>query len=100
MPISGEPVIGNDGVISIFATGFKFDPNGKNDVMITIDALPIDQTAKVMEDGTALSELKVQANELSYGKHTIQIIQKLDGEELTGSGFFVKGAIDDFDENI
>lgn len=68
--------------------------------MISIDALPVDQTAKVREDGTAQSELTVQTPQLSYGKHLVQVIQEVDGKQVISSGSFVKAAIDDFDENI
>ena len=68
--------------------------------MITIDSLPVDQTAKVREDGTAQSELKVQTSQLSYGKHLIQVIQEVDDKQVISGGSFVKAAIDDFDGNI
>jgi hypothetical protein len=94
IPLSGNHVLGNDGIIHVFARNFKFDPNGKNDVMITVDSIPIEQTAKVREDGTIQSQVEVHPNDLSYGKHIVQIIQHLDNEEITAIESFVKASVD------
>jgi hypothetical protein len=78
LPISGTDVLGSDGIIHIFATGFRFDPNERNNnAIVTIDEKIVDQTAKIMQDGTVKSEIKVSEG-LSDGKHVIKLIQQTD----------------------
>lgn len=38
--------------------------------------------------------------DLSYGQHIVEVIQKVDDEEIKGSSTFVKATIENFDENI
>ncbi len=99
MPVMGTCILGNEGVIHIFATGFKFDPNAHNSVMTKIDEQLINQTINIIQDGTVRSQLKVP-EDLSYGQHIVQVIQNVDDEEIKASSTFVKATIENFDENI
>jgi photosystem II stability/assembly factor-like uncharacterized protein len=94
LPIAGRPVLGSDGIIHLFGRGFKFEPGHNNYVTVMIDGQVIDQTAKVMQDGTVRSQLKVP-EELSYDEHFVEIIQKVGDAEIKASSIFVKAAIDD-----
>jgi len=95
IPMSGESVIGNEGIINIFARGFKFDPQGNNEVTITIDEMVRDVKDKVSIEGTVVSQLRVTTNELLPGKHTIQVKQEILNNELVAEGSFIRTAMDD-----
>lgn len=60
IPIMGTSVVGNDGVINLFAKGFKFYPKGNNQVRILIDSQVVHKNAKVLQNGNVESRLKVQ----------------------------------------
>jgi hypothetical protein len=95
IPISGTPVVGNDGVIHVFAKGFKFYSRRDNYVTVMIDGRVIDETAKVMEDNSIKLQVKIPEG-LSNGDHTVKVVQKLDNEEIVANSTFVKAAIDNF----
>ncbi len=97
IPIMGTHVVGSDGVINLFAKGFKFSSNRKNQVEILIDSQVI-QSAKVMQDGHVRSNIKV-SKELSFGQHIVKIVQNVNRESITASESFVKAVVDDIDEN-
>jgi hypothetical protein len=97
LPVSGTEVLGSDGIIHIFATGFRFDPNERNNnAIVTIDEKIVNQTAKIMQDGTVKAEVKVSEG-LSNGKHVIKLIQQTDNERIFASATFIKANIDDED---
>ena len=87
IPITGTSVLGNDGTIHIIARGFKFNPIGDNFVKIKFDGRLIKRTFKIMQDGTVNSQLKAP-EDLSMGRHMIQVIQEIDGQELIASQYF------------
>ena len=64
-----------------------------------INSQVIDKSARVTQDGNVRSQIKV-SKELSYGQHTVKIVQKVNRKNITASESFVKGVIDDTDENI
>ena len=97
IPITGTSVLGNDRTLHIFARGFKFDPTGHNFVQTKVDGRLIKRTFKIMQDGTISSQLKVPEG-LSIGRHTLQIIQEIDGNEIVASRTFMKATIEDFDD--
>jgi hypothetical protein len=97
LPISGTEVLGSDGIIHIFATGFRFDPNERNNnAIVTIDEKIVNQTAKIIQDGTVKAEVKVSEG-LSNGKHVIKLIQQTDNERIFASATIIKANIDDED---
>jgi len=51
----------------------------------------------MIQDGTVSSHLKVP--DVSDGRHTIQVIQEMGGNEIVASRTFVKANIEDFDED-
>jgi hypothetical protein len=63
-----------------------------------IDSKVIDKSAKVMQDGNVRFQLKV-SEELLYGLHFAEIIQKVNRKVISAGGRFVRAAIDDIDEN-
>jgi hypothetical protein len=97
IPIMGTSILGNDRIIHIFARGFKFDSNGPNSVNKKIDRQLIKRTFKMIQDGTVSSNLKVP--DVSDGRHTIQVIQEMGGNEIVASRTFMKANIEDFDED-
>ena len=97
IPIMGTNVVGSDGIINLFAKGFKFVPKGKNDVKIMIDSQVIDKSAKVTQDGNVRSQLKI-SQELSFGEHIIKMVQKLNNKSLIATERFTKIVIDDMDD--
>ena len=97
IPMAGIPVIGEDGIVTVFATGFRFDPDIDNYSDVILDGQAVVKNAKVMEDGSINYEFKV-SEELSYGQHIVEVIQKVEDKEIMASSSFVKAAIDDFDE--
>jgi hypothetical protein len=99
VPIMGTSVLGRDSVINLFAKGFKLIPRKNNYVKIMIDSQVINQSAKVLQDGTVRAQLKV-SEELFYGEHIVKVMQRANRKSITASGTFVKAAIDDFDEHM
>jgi hypothetical protein len=99
IPIMGTSVVGSDGIIKLFAKGFKFVPKRNNDVKIMIDSEVIDKSAKVTQGGNVRSQLKV-SKELSYGHHIVKIVQKVNRKSITASERFVKAVIDEIDKNM
>jgi photosystem II stability/assembly factor-like uncharacterized protein len=93
----GLPVVGSDGVVTIFATGFRFSAEGEQYANVLLDGEMIAKDAKVSQDGSLEYEFKV-SEELAHGQHTVQVIQQADNKELSASSSFVKATIDDFDE--
>jgi hypothetical protein len=98
-PIMGIPVLGTDGVLNLFAKGFKFVPRRNNYVKIMIDSRVINQSAKVTQDGNVKAQLKV-SGELFYGEHIVKVVQKVNRKSIIASGGFVKAATDDIAENM
>ena len=92
----GTRVVGRDGIINLFATGFKFKSKANSHVKIMIDSQVINKKVKVMQNGNVESQLRI-SNEFPYGEHIVKIVQKVNRKAITASGSIVKVSIDDIE---
>ena len=92
--IMGTRVVGMDGIISLFATGFKFIPKTNSHVKIMIGSQVINKKVRVMQNGNVESQIRIP-KELTNGEHIVKIVQKINRKVITASGSIVKASIDD-----
>ena len=95
IPLAGEPILGDDRIINLFGTGFSLDAAYK-DVTIILDGQKMEKGTKVSDKGNIRFELVVP-EEISEGKHIVEVKQKTSKEEIVVTDSFLIAAIDDFD---
>ena len=89
--IMGTRVVGRDGIINLFATGFKFKSKSNSCVKIMIDSKVINEKVKVIQNGNVESQLRIP-KEFPYGEHIVKIVQKVNRKAITASGSIVKAS--------
>ena len=96
-PVILPNVIGKDGLINLFAKGFKFYPNKNNQIKIMIDSQEVDKQCVISQHGNVHTQIKAP-QELSNGIHTIRLVQKTNRGSLEATDSFVKAGIDEFEQ--
>lgn len=97
LPSSGMPVVGEDGILNIFARGFNYKSQKSSYVYILLDESTIEKAYPIKKDGT----VKYQCNlspDLAMGMHTIKLIQNINGNNIYAECEFIKSAIDNFEK--
>lgn len=97
LPMTGLPVLGSNGIVHLRATGFAPAREGVPQPDVMIDGMRSDsKQAYVDEKGVFVADIKVP-DQLPYGVHRIEVVQKTPRAALRAFSQFVKAAIDDFE---
>ncbi|MDP3150033.1 MAG: hypothetical protein Q8N83_13000 [Ignavibacteria bacterium] len=97
LPSSGTPVVGEDGIVNIEARNFIYNSKTASSVYILLDENTIEKRYPIRKDGVVKYQVKVSA-ELGLGKHTIKLVQNINGNNIYADGEFIKSAIDNFEK--
>lgn len=97
LPSSGMPVVGEDGIVNIYASGFNYKSQKSSYVYILLDESTIEKGYPIKKDGTVKYQFTLPSD-LDMGMHTIKVLQNINRNNIYAECEFIKSAIDNFEK--